>query len=146
MESFDVDVIVTESVKTNMSDGPTDVYVDRHGGLGFALEAGWIGESGLLETVKHDTLRFLNHIGAYPSDSKPAAKKAAHITIVEELIAQTDNFAFADAYPNMHQFKTGDKIAHDDKEIIADKDYILIFPKRVIQKGKETGYLALKQG
>ena len=144
---FSAPVIVCEDTTTSMSDGPTDTYIDRQGGRGITYEAGWIGDTGLFDRVRGDVMRYLNYIGACPNNDYPALNNNPQVLkIYEEMIASSDDYTFAREFPNMHEFYKDDLIAVDNgREIRADRDCVLIFPKRVIQKGKETGYLATKE-
>lgn len=140
---FNVDYIIVEEINTNMSDGPTDTYVDSKGGLGITIEAGWLGDKNLEHNLQNDVMAYLNEIGIYPYDMPTHQKAPKTLSIFHEIIAHSDNFEFLSSFENFHMFQRDDIIAHDkDISVKAPQDCFLIFPKRVIKAGKEAGYLA----
>ena len=148
-ENFDVDYIISEheSAQTSMAVGPTDTYIDLLGGVGVTLEAGWLGDSTLLDATKEDVARFLKHVGAVPNMpvTEKRKKPAQKFVIYEEMRAATDEYIPAADFSNFHEFKQGELIATDGgTEIRASKDSVIIFPKKDLQKGNVTGYLAEK--
>lgn len=122
-----------------------DNFVDRHGGLGFTFESGWHRDPLVVNDVLLKAKLFLQKTGAcdfgLSEPKKPS--KSKRLTIYNHVIPQSTYFTFAQDFSNFDTVANGETIGTDDgKNISAERDSFIIFPKKDIQKGKVACYLA----
>jgi len=142
-----VEYIVSPSPDFRPADLVTsaDNFVDRHGGLGITFESGWHKNELAVEDVLLRTKIFLQKTGACDfglsePDNPPESKR---LTIFNHVVPQSNSFAFARAFGSFDMVKAGDLIGNDgDKEVRAEEDSFIIFPKTAIEQGKIACYLA----
>lgn len=122
-----------------------DNFVDRHGGLGITFESGWHKSELAVEDVLMRTKLFLQRTGAcdFGLPEPENVQESKRLTIYNHVVPQSNSFIFARDFKSFDMVKAGELIGNDgDKEVRAEEDSFIIFPKTTIEQGKIACYLA----
>ncbi|MCX6734214.1 MAG: succinylglutamate desuccinylase/aspartoacylase family protein [Candidatus Peregrinibacteria bacterium] len=122
-----------------------DNFVDRHGGLGITFESGWHKNELAVEDVLMRIKLFLQRTGAcdFGLPEPENVQESKRLTIYNHVVPQSNSFTFARAFSSFDIVKAGELIGNDDnKEVRAEEDSFIIFPKTTIEQGKIACYLA----
>ncbi|MEK7097481.1 MAG: hypothetical protein AAB906_01385, partial [Patescibacteria group bacterium] len=109
----------------------TDNFVDRNGGIGITYECGWNMDNSMFDEAFSKTKQFLKMLGEafLKMPSVEVSQKPIHLQIYAKIIAESEDFTFANEYNNFDFVKKGQKIAVDGgKTIFAEEDSYIIFP------------------
>ncbi|MFH1720567.1 MAG: succinylglutamate desuccinylase/aspartoacylase family protein [Patescibacteria group bacterium] len=111
----------------------TDNFVDKNGGIGITYECGWNDDSSMFDEAFFKTKQFLKVLGVafFETPSTEISQEPIYLQVYAKIIAESEDFAFANEYNNFDFVKKGQKIAVDGKKtIFAEKDSYIIFPKK----------------
>lgn len=142
-----VEYVVSSSPDFRPADLVTsaDNFIDRRGGLGITFESGYHKNELAVEDVLTRTKLFLQRTGACDfglpePENTPESKR---LMIYNHVVPQSNSFIFARDFHSFDAVKSGDLIGNDgDKEVRAEEDSFIIFPKITIEQGKIACYLA----
>jgi succinylglutamate desuccinylase len=122
-----------------------DNYVDRAGGTGITYESGWHKDELAVDETLFRAKLFLQKTGAcnFGLHEPENTTEVQQLLIYDHVVPQTTSFIFARDFSNFDTVATGEIIGSDGgREISAQRDCSIIFPKKVIQQGRAACYLA----
>jgi len=116
----------------NKIPGTTMAWVDTHGGVGVAIEAGWLADPKTTKITIDCSKAFLDHLGvfSFTNYTKPSFKQYLQV-LDNYLVNDAQSFEYTQEFDNFDRIKPGQLIAIDSKgEYRAgeQEDLVMIFP------------------
>lgn len=145
-KKFNVKYVISPDLNFKKSDkdifSSFDSYIDRKGGIGLTIECGSI-ENSEVNIGYNGTISILKNLGFIKSENKNIFNPK-QLIFYKKIYAESDNFSFLDdKIKNFSFYKSGGIFANDNnKNIFAEKNSYIIFPKLNIKKGDIVCFLA----
>jgi len=141
---FNTEYIVSNAIKNaeKIMNNAVDNFVDRNGGIGITLETGWHKDISKFDKIYKNVLKFLHYIEEKEFSLK-LNKSIKHLRLEKAIIARSARFKFIKNYNNFEYIKKGEIYAKDQSVVFKEnKDFQIIFPKKVFEKNKVAAYVA----
>lgn len=117
--------------------GGTDYYMNRIGKKGICVECGYLGDPLSRKIAEQSILDFLCIQGHLEGNIKP--REQEHIALFDLYYAMSDTFRLSKPFADFEKVAAGQLIGTDaDKEVLAQKDSVILFARDVDRVGDEA--------